>query len=70
MFKGVVNRLGRNFIKGYATNRVALGETAQLIFKMGRDRFSFAVRVRSQINNSRRLGQLLQPVDNFFFSRG
>ena len=70
MFKGVVHRLGGNFIKRYATNRVALGETAQLIFKMRCDRFSFTVRVRSEINNSRSLGQLLQPVDDLFLSRG
>jgi hypothetical protein len=69
MFKRFVHGLGRNFVEGDATNRVSFRQAAQLIFQMSRDRFSFAIRIRRQINGRRRFGQFLQPVNYLFFSR-
>ena len=67
VLEGLVHGLRRNLIESDPAYGVVFGETSQLIFKMRRDGFAFAVRVRGQINNRRCFGQLLQPVHYFFF---
>ena len=66
-----------DLVKGDAADAVAVASlflaadraVAEFFREVGSDGFAFAVRVRSQINVVRGLGQLLQPGQDFFLAR-